>query len=95
MGYTDVAALNGDSQFISRVAACYALETVADPQQNPYTWASNHSWQMASQPGFGEAYTYARETNVPDPGANHAVINDNQILAGVQSIMSREAPSEQ
>jgi hypothetical protein len=87
MGYTDVAALSGDSQFISRVAACYALETVSAPQLDPYTWASNHAWQLAAQPGFGDSYTYARETGVEDPGKNPAVITDNQILAAVQSLL--------
>jgi hypothetical protein len=91
MAYYDVAELSGDSQFINRVAACYAIET-GGSAQNPQTWAMEHNWEMAAQPGFGDAYTYARANDNPNPGADPAVITDNQILSAVQSILNKETP---
>jgi hypothetical protein len=90
MAYSDVAELSGDSFFINRVAACYAIETGGD-KQNPQQWAMEHNWEMAAQPGFGEAYTYAKDTDVPDPGKDVGVITDNQILGAVQSIITEES----
>lgn len=92
MAYFDVAELSGDSQFINRVAACYSIETQeADERVHPSSWAMDHNWEMASQPGFGDAYTYARANDNENPGADPAVITDNQILSAVQSIMTKEA----
>jgi len=92
MAYSDVAALSGDVNFILRTSACYAIETAdAETKKNPQQWAMDHAWEMAAQPGFGEAYTYARDTDVEDPGNNPGVITDAQILSAVQSIMSKEA----
>jgi hypothetical protein len=87
MVYYDVSLLARDPDFQSRIAACYSTETMV---QDPESWASLHQWMVASQPGFGEAYTYAINSGNPNPGRDPAVITDGQILAAVQMIMVSE-----
>lgn len=91
MAYYDVSLLARDPDFQSRIAACYGTETM---EQDPETWAVLHQWMMASQPGFGEAYTYALNAGVPNPGRDPSVITDGQILSGVQWIMMDEATED-
>lgn len=91
MTYYDVALLQQDQDFRNRVAAAYSTEQVADgvvPVGNydPWAWASNYSWAMASAPGFGDAYAYAIANGNEAPGKDPAVITDSQILAAVQAI---------
>lgn len=88
MGYYETGLLSRDMDFMLRVAACYATETQSS---DPETWANQNMWQVAAQPGFGDAYTYAMNTGNPSPGKDAAVITDGQILAGVQAIMADEA----
>lgn len=87
MAYSDVAALAADYDFQLRVAACYATETLSTPDTNPPGWAADHAWQMASQPGFGDAYASAIAGGVERPGLDPSVISDGQILAAVQSLL--------
>lgn len=82
--YYDVALLTQDAQFNQRVAACYSTEP--GHTDDPGSWAAMHAWDMAGQPGFGDAYASALENDVPNPGADPAVISDAQILSAVQSI---------
>lgn len=92
MAFTDISVLAGDTDFLARVTAAYATETltkVAD--QNyvwPESWSQLYAWSMAAQPGFGAAYTYAIQNGVEDPGKDPAVITDDQITAGVKSILA-------
>lgn len=89
MAYWDIARLANDSEFLSRVAACRMMEV---PDNNdPWSWVHAHSWQMAGQPGFGDAYGYAIAMGNEHPGSDPAVITDNMILAAVQSIMIVES----
>ena len=44
-------------------------------------------WQVAASPGLADAYTYAVETDVPDPGNDPAVITDAAILAAVTALL--------
>jgi hypothetical protein len=90
MSYSDVALLSYDTDFTNRVAACYATETLAitEAVPAPYQWASDHAWDMAAQPGFGDAYASAVEASVPRPGNDPSVISDAQILGGVQSLLT-------
>lgn len=83
MAYYDVALLAADYEFARRVTACAAEQF---PNRDPAMWAQENSWRMASQPGFGEAYAYALETGVENPGADESVITDAQILTAVQTI---------
>jgi hypothetical protein len=92
MAYWDVYSLSADADFISRVTACYAVETVqTDPDANPPEWADQHRWDMAALPGFGDAYASAVASGVPDPGRDPAVISDAMLLSGVQGVMNQGA----
>lgn len=89
MAYYDVAMLHQDSFFSQRVSACYAIEREANPDdypEDPVSWTYATSWTMAAQPGFGDAYAYAVNTGVKDPGKDPGVITDAQILSAVQFI---------
>jgi hypothetical protein len=83
MAYSDVSLLAVDYDFQNRTAACAATEGTSD---NPPSWAAEHAWEMASQPGFGDAYASALESGVERPGWDAAVISDAQILSAVQAI---------
>lgn len=83
MAYYDVARLANDSAFLSRVAACRVAEV---PDNDPWSWVNEHTWQLAGQPGFGDAYGYAINTGNPNPGSDPAVITDGQILSAVQAL---------
>ena len=97
MGYSDIALLQQDPYFARRVTAAYAVETLdVDDALDPGSWQAIHSWDLAAQPGFGDAYGYAIETHPDDPdylpGDDEAVITDAQILAAVQSLLP-QAPT--
>lgn len=82
MAYSDIALLSSDSDFIMRVSACAATESIAEPNR----WAMDHQWQMAAVPTFGEKYAYAIATGVARPGNDQSVIGDGEILSAVQSM---------
>ena len=84
MAYSDIALLSADNDFISRTRACVATEGELDPVQ----WSSDHQWQMAATPTFGEKYGYALQTGLERPGNDPAVISDGDILSAVQSYRS-------
>lgn len=95
MAYTDIAALQQDSDFAFRVMACYAVETLAEEgAADPGSWQAMHSWDMAAQPGFGDAYASAIVGEVPNPGKDPGVITDGQILGAVQSLLPTVTPAE-
>jgi len=91
MAYFDVATLSRDTDFLSRIAACYATETpLGDPEAiPPDQWSTEHGWDVAAAPGFGDAYASAIASGVENPGRDPAVISDAQILAAVQAIMAQ------
>lgn len=86
MAYWDVASLTQDGDFHQRVAACYSTE--APGQGDPGSWASEHAWQIAASPGFGDAYASAVAGGVERPGKDPSVISDAQILAAVQPLLT-------
>jgi hypothetical protein len=86
MAFYDVALLHSDADFLVRVAACYAVEP--DTHEDPDSWAVQHAWDLASAPGFGDAYASALAGSVDKPGADQSVISDNQILAAVQYLLA-------
>ena len=89
MAYYDIAQLGRDTQFLDRVAACYAVESAGkDDAVDPPLWATQRSWVVAAQPGFGDAYAYALANGNEAPGKDAAVITDAQLLAAVQSLLS-------
>lgn len=98
MSYSSLAALAQDGQFRNRVAACAAEQQAQASADlggiHPTGWADQHLWQIAASPGFADAYAYAIETGVQDPGASASVITDEQVLAAVQERLAEEAADE-
>ena len=88
--FSDIALLAFDTDFLNRVSACAATEQFPDPQR----WATEHQWQMAATPTFGEKYGYAVQTGVVRPGNDPSVINDAEILSAVQALEAGEPLSE-
>lgn len=86
MAYFDVFALTQDTDFYARCAACYATETAPGTGDNPNAWVSEHIWDIAGAPGFGDAYASAVAGDVPNPGRDPSVISDAEILSAVQAI---------
>jgi len=87
MAYSDVALLTTDTDFIQRIRACSSQEG----ELEPIDWTEQHIWQMASAPGFGEAYASAVVNGIQRPGNDQSVISDGQILSAVQSIRNEPA----
>jgi hypothetical protein len=89
--YTDVAALATDGNFRNRIAACASTEQVVGADLgglHPTAWADTYQWQIASSPGFGDAYASAVAGGVENPGADPAVVTDEQVLAAVQAVFA-------
>ena len=89
MAFSDVAALRDDTDFSLRTQACVAIESLGDDEfVDPGSWQGQHAWQMAAQPGFGEAYASALVADPPieRPGNDQSVISDAQITSAVQTI---------
>ena len=92
MAYYDISLLANDGDFSQRTMACYATETLETPDaENPSSWWSSHNWEMASMPGFGDAYASAIANDVANPGRDPAVITDSQILSAVQAIINQSS----
>jgi hypothetical protein len=90
MAYFDVAMLHADPDFLTRVTACYAGETLGTAGEEPNAWTVEHAWDVASAPGFGDAYASAVASGVENPGRDQAVVSDAQILSAVQFIIDNE-----
>jgi len=82
MSYWDTALMANDGELWQREIACAATEGIDDPQN----WADAHRWQLAGQPGWGDAWSSALAAGNPTPGRDPAVIPDAWILAGVQAL---------
>ena len=78
MGYYETGLLSRDMEFLLRIAACYATLTRSADSE---TWANQHMWQLASAPGFGEAYGKDR---------NHNAITDDELLKAVRDVVELE-----
>ena len=87
MAYYDISLLAADNDFIQRTRACASTEGIPDPVE----WATEHAWEMASIPGFGDKYSYALATGIENPGRQESVISDSEILSAVQFIMNAPA----
>lgn len=88
MAYYDVALLAADADFTARTTAAYTIETLGTGGDVlPVQWAAEHAWDMAAQPGFGDAYASALAAEVPGPGRDPSVISDPQILSAVQALI--------
>lgn len=83
MSYSTLFQLATDSGFLHRVTACAATQGITQADK----WADDNRWVMAAQPGFDDAYAYAVNTSVEDPGNSPVVITDEQILSAVQAVL--------
>lgn len=88
MGYWEQSVLSNDADFGSRIAACVASEPNAPKDKHPSVVAAQIQWDVAAAPGFAEAYTYAIETGVENPGRDASVITDAQLLSAVQASLA-------
>jgi hypothetical protein len=84
MSYSSQSMLANDTLFRDRIAACAAVEVPRTHQ--PVQWANDHIWWVAAAPGFADAYQYALDTGVVNPGNDPSVITDAQILSAVQAL---------
>ena len=90
MTYHAIGVAAQDEALRRRIAACIAQEAPTD-ERHPIAHADAIMWQACASPGWGEAYAYALATDVPDPGADQAVISDAMILAAVQPMIGEAA----
>lgn len=102
MSYLTQDAIASDPDMQHRVAQCAAQEGVgtdpvpADPMTgralDPDRWTLEHRRQWASAPDWDDAWEYALNVHGADadysPGADGAVITDQQILGQVQSMLA-------
>lgn len=87
--YFEVSLLAADPDFSARTTAAYTTETLGTTREElPSQWTQEHAWDMAAQPGFGDAYASALAGGVPTPGRDPAVISDGQILSAVQLLLA-------
>lgn len=86
MAYSSIVEMAQSNSLLNRVAAAAAGEGESDP----LTWVHQNAWEIAAQPGWADAWDYARDNATaddnPDTGARPAVISDGMILASVQAI---------
>ena len=83
MAYIDVHAMTTSGSLHGRLAAAAATEHLAG---DPERWVAEHRYELASAPGWGDAWASAVASDNPDPGADPGVITDGMILSQVQAI---------
>lgn len=88
--YWSIALVQQDGDLQRRIIACASKEGIPDPEY----WTMSHSWDYASQPGWGEKYQYAMDTANPSPGKDDAVITDADILTTVQLLKTEDPVPE-
>ena len=81
--YLTIAAIAADECARKRFTACAAQQGVSEPER----WVLTFRWRLAASPGWAEAWDYAVNTGVEEPGCNDAVITDMQILSAVQALL--------
>lgn len=86
MTYQSIVEMSRSNTLMMRIAACAAMEDIEDPQ----VWAAQRMWKFASQPGWSDAWDYAKDNYAPDKnpdtGSRPDVIGDAMILASVQAL---------
>jgi hypothetical protein len=90
--YNIVVTMVASTSLTTRCAAAASGEGV----QVPLVWAQENAWELASSPGWSEAWKSALDgmtVNVnPDTGIRDDVITDGMILSAVQTLLAAEAP---
>jgi hypothetical protein len=88
MSYNTVVVMVSSMSLTTRCAAAASGEGV----DGPLLWAQEHAWELASSPGWSEAWKSAQDgattTNNPDIGQRDDVITDGMILAAVQGLLA-------
>jgi len=91
MAYQSVVEMAGSPSLLARIIAAAAGEGITDPR----SWAQERVWQIVSEPGWAEAWDYAKGTANddvnPDTGRRPSVINDTMILSAVQAIRAADS----
>lgn len=91
MSYSSIAASAVDPQLAARIQACALQEarTRSDPFADRLAVdpaaAALLVWPVVTAGDVEAAYAAALDNNVPDPGADPAVVTDGMILANVQA----------
>jgi hypothetical protein len=71
-----------------RLIACAAQEH----PDNPVTFVEEQIWRICGQPGWGDAWQYARLTHADvegyEIGKDDTVLTDGMILSGMQSVVN-------
>jgi hypothetical protein len=79
----------GQSQGLLRRIAGAAAEQGAE---NPFMWANNYIWKLASHSDWVSAWDYAEASKTvnqnPDTGARDDVITDGMLLSAVQALVA-------
>lgn len=92
MAYQSVVEMASSQSLLSRIVAAAAGEGV----EQPLMWAQANVWQLASSPGWADAWDYARDTANddvnPDTGKRPGVIGDAMILSAVQALAAEQNP---
>ena len=81
--YLTIATITENASMNRRVAACASQEGYTG---DPLQWAYDNRYGWAGAPGWAAAWDSAVASEIPDPGADPAVITDGQILAQLQSM---------
>ena len=86
MSYNIVVAMVASTSLTTRCAAAASGEGV----QTPLAWAQENAWELASSPGWADAWKSAMDSLTvnanPDIGQRDDVITDGMILAAVQAL---------
>jgi len=81
MSYRTQAIMSRDLFLRERISACAATQDIPDVQ----FWAQSNQWHLAAEPGWDDAYAYAMDSGIGEPGNRGDVINDTMILSAVQA----------
>ena len=97
MTYKSMTEIASSQSLVSRIAAAAAQEGA----ENPTQWAQKNALKLATQPGWADAWNYAKDTitigNLVGSdvgtflGNRNDVITDGMILASVQPLIQAES----
>lgn len=90
MTYQSTVEMAASQSLQARIVAAAAAEDIPEPLQ----WVQTHLWHIVSEPGWGDAWDYAKGTENddvnPDTGKRPGVIGDPMILSAVQAVRAAE-----
>jgi len=81
MAYATTAQITQSTALMQRLIACAAEQKKVKPYQN---WVLDRIWDIAVSPGWSAKWESAVASENPDPGADPAVISDQDILGVIQ-----------